>query len=103
MKYLIKKILTESTDLTKMGEVLTRFNDPDEPEVQQYLKLFNYDMANVYHYLDSKGYGDDFLQNLRERNKKFTTAYLNFSLFINTNPATIPAVQTKMLSQNCGL
>ena len=43
MKYLIEKILTESTDLSKMGEVLTRFNDPDEEEVHHYLKLFNYD------------------------------------------------------------
>ena len=66
MKYLIKKILTESTDLSNMGEVLTRFHDPDEEEVNQYLKLFNYDMANVYHYLDSKGYGDDFIENLKE-------------------------------------
>lgn len=66
MKYLIKKILTESTDLSKMEEVLTRFHDVDDPEVDQYLKLFSYDMADVYHYMDSKGYGDDFLQNLKE-------------------------------------
>ena len=50
MKYLIKKILTESTDLSKMGEVLTRFHDPDEEGVNQYLKLFNYlDRPNHYH------------------------------------------------------
>ena len=66
MKYLIKKILTESTDSSKMEEVLTRFLDAEDEEVSQYLKLFNYDMSSIYHYLDSKGYGDDFLQNLKE-------------------------------------
>ena len=65
MKYLIKKILTESTDLDTMGEVLTREVDFEVPEAQRYLKLFGNDMADVYHYLDGKGYGDDFLQNLR--------------------------------------
>ena len=70
MKYLIKKILTESTDLSKMGEVLTRFHDPDDEEVTQYLKLFDYDIASVYNYLDSKGYGDDFIKNLKEETHK---------------------------------
>ncbi len=67
MKYLIKKILTESTDPTTMEEVLTNFLDAEDEEVRKYLKLFNYDMASIYHYLDSKGYGDDFLINLRDR------------------------------------
>tara|TARA_R110002020_G_scaffold103416_3_gene242152 strand:+ start:9423 stop:10466 length:1044 start_codon:yes stop_codon:yes gene_type:complete len=49
-----------------MEEILTRESDFDSPEVQQYLKLFSYDMADIYHYLDSKGYGDDFIQNLKE-------------------------------------
>ena len=66
MKYVIKKILTESTDLSKMEEILTRFYDVEDEEVNQYLKLFSYDMADVYHYLDSKGYGDDFIQNLKK-------------------------------------
>ena len=33
MKYLIKKILTESTDSSKMEEVLTRFLDAEDEKV----------------------------------------------------------------------
>jgi len=67
MKYLIKKILTEERSLDKITDVLLYHDEYDDDEVESIIKLFGGDIASLYHFIDDKGRGLEFLNHLQNR------------------------------------
>ena len=65
MKYLIKKIITEVSTLDKITDVLLYHDDYHNDEVQSILKLFGKNMDSIYHFIDEKGRGLEFLNHLQ--------------------------------------
>jgi len=67
MKYLIKKILTEGRSLDKITDVLLYHDEYDDEEVESIIKLFGGDITSLYHFIDDKGRGLEFLNHLQNR------------------------------------
>ena len=67
MKYLIKKILNEAKSLDKITDVLFYEDEYRDGEAQEIIKLFGYDIASLYHFIDDRGRGLEFLEHLQER------------------------------------
>jgi len=67
MKYLIKKILNEGKSLDKITDVLFYEDEYRDGEAQEIIKLFGYDIASLYHFIDDRGRGLEFLEHLQER------------------------------------
>ena len=67
MKHLIKKILTEERSLDKITDVLLYEDDYGDSPAQSILKLFGGDWVSLYHFIDAKGRGLEFLEHLQNR------------------------------------
>ena len=65
MKYLIKKILTEEKPLDKITDVLFYEDEYRDGEAQEIIKLFGGDIAALYHFIDDRGRGLEFLNHLQ--------------------------------------
>ena len=67
MKYLIKKILNEGRSLDKVTDVLFYEDDYGDSAAQEIIKLFGGDWMKLYHFIDNRGRGLEFLEHLQNR------------------------------------